>query len=551
MIQAQGPTGRCLALAIWLLLLAAPAQSDVGEQIFQIFDDLNHGVESAILPTEPHSKTTLGLFYGNRDYQPAWATSEDIQAVLGALADSAKDGLDPDDYHYSVLKSLETEYFASRSSREKANLHAAFDVLLSDGVLLYALHLQEGKVDPSRVEPTWNFTRRELDPEDIAQQLETAIDRGEVLDRLEDFRPDWRFYQLLREELARYRDIANRYEPLTLPEDTVLRPGMSHPNVAILREQLVRLGYPVGDASAPEQFDDDLKQAVKEFQHRHAQDADGIVGRNSFRELNTTYADRIDQIRLNLDRVRWVQDDVSEDLVVVNIPGFELYYFQGDGVEWQTDVMVGTIRTQTPVFLERMTYLEFNPTWTVPRSIIGRSLYGKFRADPSYVTEHNYSLYNSDGVAVDPASIDWENTSRGRFPYRVVQQPGPGNALGQVKFMFPNQYAIYLHDTPAKALFSRTARAFSAGCVRVHDPFHFAELILENESGGWDRDKIDGVVDSGKRTVVRLKDPVDIMLMYWTASPDQTSGLRFHQDVYNRDPKSLALLNEEPSWFAK
>ena len=271
------------------------------------------------------------------------------------------------------------------------------------------------------------------------------------------------------------------------------------------------------------------------------------MGRDSFRELNTTLAQRIDQIRLNLDRVRWVQDELVDELVVVNIPAYELYFFRDAALEWQTDVMVGTIRTQTPIFRADMSYLEFNPTWTVPRSIIARSLYAKFAADPAYLAQHDYRLYNSDGAPVDPMDIDWENTSPNRFPYRVVQQPGSGNALGRVKFMFPNKYAIYLHDTPSKALFSRTARAFSAGCVRVRDPLKFAELLLRDEDG-WDRERIAAVIDSGERTVVRFGTPVDVMLMYWTASPDLVSGIKFHPDIYHRDARSLELLEEEPGW---
>jgi murein L,D-transpeptidase YcbB/YkuD len=209
--------------------------------------------------------------------------------------------------------------------------------------------------------------------------------------------------------------------------------------------------------------------------------------------------------------------------------------------------MVGAIRTQTPIFRADMSYLEFNPTWTVPRSIIRKSLYGKFAADPNYISEHQYKLYSSDGAEVDPQSLDWSQYSANRFPFRVVQQPGPGNALGRVKFMFPNKYAVYLHDTPSKALFSRTARAFSHGCVRVRDPMHFASLLLADESG-WNRERIDQVVDSEERTVVRFGDPVDIMLMYWTTGPDLASGIKFHPDIYSRDPRSLELLKEKPRW---
>ena len=456
--------------------------------------------------------------------------------------------MNPEDYHYSTLVSLADEYFATRGRGDRERFRAAFDVLLSDGVLLYARHLQEGKIDPARVEATWNFPRRDFDARRVALALAEAIEQQTVVKRLNEFKPGLRFYRILKQELARYRTLAGEFDTLTLPEDTVLKPGMRHPNVALLRQQLERLGYDSVEAADAEFFDDGLTAAVKAFQGRHSIDPDGVVGRDSFRELNMTNEQRIDQIRLNLDRVRWVQDAIVDELVVVNIPGYELYFFRDAVLDWQTDVMVGTIRTQTPIFRADMSYLEFNPTWTVPRSIIGRSLYGKFAADPEYVAEHNYTLYNSDGTPVDPNEIDWASTSRSRFPYRVVQQPGPGNALGRVKFMFPNKYAIYLHDTPSKALFSRTARAFSAGCVRVRDPLKFAELLLRDENG-WDRGKIDAVIDGGERTVVRFETPIDVMLMYWTASPDLVSGIQFHPDIYNRDARSLELLEEAPRWI--
>jgi murein L,D-transpeptidase YcbB/YkuD len=537
-----------LSWVAWLLLLTgAVAQASPRDEIFDLFDILNQGEQPQILPEPVNASSTLELFYAARDYEPAWQGYEYVKRVLEELAASEREGLNPDDYHYRMLTSLVDEYFVSRDRDDRDRFRAAFDVLLSDGVLLYARHLQEGKVDPTRVEPTWNFPRRDFDPQRVALALAEAIDQRSVVKRLNQFKPQLRFYRLMKEELVRYRSLAEQYDALTLPEDTVLKPGMRHPNVAVLRELLARLGYDEVEGGEAEFFDDDLETAVKAFQGRHSVDADGVVGRDSFRELNTTYKQRIDQIRLNLDRVRWVQDGLVDELVVVNIPGYELYFFQDSALEWQTDVMVGTIRTQTPIFRADMSYLEFNPTWTVPRSIIQQSLYGKFAADPDYISEHQYKLYSSDGVEVDPQSLDWSQYSANRFPFRVVQQPGPGNALGRVKFMFPNKYAVYLHDTPSKTLFSRTSRAFSHGCVRVRDPMHFASLLLADESG-WNRERIDQVVDSGERTVVRFGKPVDIMLMYWTTGPDLVSGIKFHPDIYSRDPRSLELLKEKPRW---
>lgn len=533
-----------LALAVWTAPVA-PAQADVQAHIFDIFDSLNQGLQPLGMEQGLYASDTLTRLYSRRDYQPAWDSYEAIEPVLAELRASRDEGLEPDDYHYSVLKSLEAEYFSARDQHTRDRLRATFDVLLTDGVLLYGRHLQEGKVDPGRVEATWNFSRPDFEPALVVERVQEALAAGNVVERLQAFKPQMRAYGLAKAELARYRALASQYEFKEIPVDTVLRPGMRHDNVVALRTQLARLGYPVEDVDDGTLYDDDLVAAVRDFQQLHTLDADGIVGKGSFRELNTPYADRIDQLRLNLDRLRWIRNDITDQMVIVNIAGFEVYYFEDNALVWESDVMVGTIKHQTPIFRHEITYLEFNPTWTVPRSIISRSLFPKFNGNPEYVRSAGYKLYDRDGVEVDPFTLDWSRYSASRFPFRVVQQPGPNNALGRVKFMFPNQYAIYLHDTPARALFSRTSRAFSSGCIRVRHPLQFAELLLANENG-WDRARIDATIENGNRRVVRLGSPVEVMLMYWTASPTPDDRIQLHPDIYDRDARTLALLDEPP-----
>ena len=205
--------------------------------------------------------------------------------------------------------------------------------------------------------------------------------------------------------------------------------------------------------------------------------------------------------------------------------------------------MVGTINHETPVFRSDITYLEFNPTWTVPRSIINRSLLPSFKANPASVKKRDFVLYDRNGGAVDPAKLNWSKFSQSNFPYTVVQQPGVQNALGQVKFMFPNSYAIYLHDTPSKALFSKSSRAFSAGCVRVKNPFELARILFDDEKS-WNAEAIQKVVDAGERKRVSLSAPVAVMLMYWTAEPYGEKYIKFNPDIYTRDGGVLAALDK-------
>ena len=312
----------------------------------------------------------------------------------------------------------------------------------------------------------------------------------------------------------------------------MLKPGQSHANIPLLRERLAEMGYLQPGAPAGTRFDPALEEAVRRFQQDNALDVDGIVGRQSFSLLNLRYARRVELLRINMDRFRWIAHSMSDDFIVVNIAGFELYYLRGHRVIWETPVMVGTVAHQTPVFTARLKYLEFNPTWTVPRSIIARSLFPKFSANPQYVIDNRYNLIDSDGRHADPLTLDWSAYTGRNFPYSVVQEPGPNNALGRVKFIFPNRYAVYLHDTPSRALFARSARAFSSGCVRVRNPLEFAEVLLDDPQQ-WSLGQVESLVESRKpQERVFLQRPVDVMLMYWTTSPTPGGTVQFHADVY-------------------
>jgi murein L,D-transpeptidase YcbB/YkuD len=313
----------------------------------------------------------------------------------------------------------------------------------------------------------------------------------------------------------------------------------------LLRQRLKELAYLAPDVPETDLFDDSVKAAVQQLQHDYDLDADGVVGRQSYDILNLSSSAKVDKLRINLDRLRWVNETTSDDFIVVNIAGYELYYMRDKKAVWETPVMVGKIQTRTPIFHERLRYLELNPTWTPPRSLI-RGLVPKFKKDPQYAIEKGYKFYDSSGKEVSASSINWGAQSANSFPYRVVQMPGPSNAMGRVKFMFPNKHAIYLHDTPSRDLFSRDQRAFSAGCIRVEDPLELTRVLLDDPEN-WSAEKIQTVIDSGApKEVVRLERDIDVLLMYWTVSPSADDRVQFHPDVYQMDPPALALLNAPP-----
>ena len=290
-------------------------------------------------------------------------------------------------------------------------------------------------------------------------------------------------------------------------------------------------------------FDSTLLKEVVYFQKQHGLDDDGVIGKQTVELLNLTPQQRIDKLKANLERLRWLPNDVGDYVVEVNIAAFKLYLKENGKLIHECKVMTGKPYHKTPIFKDEMEYIDFNPTWTVPYSIATKETLPRLKKEgAAYLDRNNMELLNSSGKAINAHNVDFNSLSVGNFPYVIRQKPGPGNALGVVKFMFPNQYSVYLHDTQSKALFSRSSRAFSHGCIRVENPLELAEILLDDKKR-WDRDKIDKVVDSRKTTTVNLKKDVDVMLLYYTAGLFPDGTLFYLPDVYKRDQTILELLD--------
>jgi len=284
-------------------------------------------------------------------------------------------------------------------------------------------------------------------------------------------------------------------------------------------------------------YDDGLVEVMKHFQRRHGLSADGVAGPNTLRALNHSAEDRVKQLAINLERWRWLPRKLGANHVLVNQAGFELFMIKGNKTVDKRRVIVGKPFHQTPMFSGSIAYAEFNPTWTVPSSIAGKEMLPKIRKNPAYLEDMGYKLYtswSSKAKQANPYAIDWSTVSSKKFPYRIVQPPGPRNALGQVKFIFPNKFSVYLHDTPSRNLFSRTGRAFSHGCIRVHKPLEFAKKLF-SQQGGLAPSKVVGIVESKKRTRINLKRKMPVHLAYFTAWIDEEGIPLFFDDVYKRD----------------
>jgi murein L,D-transpeptidase YcbB/YkuD len=480
----------------------------------------------------------IPVFYERRQFRPAWISPAKIGDLMQAIDNVSEDGLLPDDYHRKSLQTL-TEQISAQSPPDP-QLLAMRDLLLTDALVLLGYHLQNGKVDPVRLDPNWNMSAK-IGGRAPVPLIQETIDSGSIYQFISDLRPRDEYYNHLKAALAQYRSIHDGGGWQPLPKGRTLKKGMEDKRVDMLRRRLTASGDLVSTPDGSTNiFDEDLEKAVKHFQSRRGLKPDGIVGRNTIKSLNAPVNAIIDQIRVNMERVRWVMGEDLDEFIFVNIPGFRLYYVRDEKIKWSTRAQVGQPFRQTPVFKAKMTYLEFNPTWTIPPTILARDILPAVKRDPDYLKKRNIRIINNKGKEIDSNSINWSDYSGKNFPYQLRQEPGPDNALGRVKFMFPNKHAVYLHDTPGKNLFEPESRAFSSGCIRIENPFELAQLLLGK---GWDKDRIQQIVKSKKTRRVKLTRPVPVILFYLTALPDMDGEFYALKDIYDRDQAVLEELN--------
>ncbi|MEN8108356.1 MAG: L,D-transpeptidase family protein, partial [Pseudomonadota bacterium] len=443
----------------------------------------------------------LPALYEKYNYQPIWTNPDSVRQLVDAIEDSYHDGLTPEDYHLTLIQQLQEQLAVKPDPAKQAEL----DVVLTDSLVRLGYHLLIGKVDPESLDSNWNMDRTlELDP---MLRMSTAIDTAQVTGLVASFHPQAGFYHDLKQALADYRKIQARGGWPQVPAGETLKPGMTDPRITTIRQRLAVTGDMPAVSMESALYDDAVEAGVKQFQQRHGLEADGVVGKGTLAAMNVPVEARIDQLRVNLDRARWVLHDLPQDFVVTDIAGFNVQYIRDGQEAWKTRAQVGKAYRKTPVFRDRIRYIEFNPTWTIPPTILKNDILPKVKKDPEYLRNKNMVVLDQQGTQIDLATIDWSQYPGKGFPYLIRQQPGPKNALGRVKFIFPNKHAVYLHDTPHKSGFGRAERAFSSGCIRIQDPFHFAELLLADKPD-WDRAKIDAVVESRETTRVNLTDPL-------------------------------------------
>lgn len=553
----------------------------VAEQIRTRIEAVCVGTELRVCGDPVYDSEALPGFYLRRLNRPAWSDGRGLTrpviALVNALHRADRDGLRSQDYHLAAIRTLLAAVRGDiRNGGEiLPDRWAELDLLLTDAFLVFGSHLLAGRVNPETLKPEWVANRRGAD---LAAVLESALASGDVAGTLAMLEPPQQGFRRLRAALAYHRAVAARGGWPSIPDGPKLKRGDYGLPVARLRERLrlggdlvpddygpswfalqerllIRNDFVTVAGMDPERFDEALERALKRFQARYGLTAHGVMDATTRRELNVSAERRVEQLEVNLERWRWLPQDLGRRHIIVNIPAFELEVVEKDAVVMSMRVVVGRPYQHTPVFSETMRYLVLNPYWHVPHAIAVKDVLPQVKRDYSYLMQQQMRVFRGWGPearAIDPATVDWSAVTPSRFPFRLAQDPGPVNALGRIKFMFLNKFNVYLHDTPARLMFAETQRDFSHGCIRIQKPLDLALYLLQPDPK-WDRDALLRALDKEKDRSVALPAPIAVHLLYWTAWADEDGTIEFRRDIYGQDAPLLAALRspspalQEPS----
>ncbi|MGE0006778.1 MAG: murein L,D-transpeptidase [Parvibaculaceae bacterium] len=498
--------------------------------------------KEATLRVTPDERTAILDVYRAGGFKPLWTSSEGLgqrgRDVLARLAGSAGEALEPADYLPPVLGS-----FADSPTLFRGDMvHLArLDLGLTAMALKYARHISGGRLVPDRLTKYNDIAPETVDPAAAAKVLAWSPFPIEYLESLEPTHPA---FGLFKAELARKRALLNVADSEAIPLGKRVKPGASDDRLPLVRHHLERLGY-LGPGSAaadaadvPAVLDPAMSDALKAFQSEAQIKSWGGLDQATVNALNGRTEERnVQRLVYNIERLRWLPKDLGRKYVFVNQAAYQLQVFDAGHEVWRTKVIIGKPLTQTVAFHDRMETVVFNPSWGVPPSIIRKEMLPILRRDPSYLDRLGYRVVTRSGQIVRSSSVDWSAYSKG-VPYSIQQPPSDDNALGEIKFLFPNSHSIYFHDTPARSLFARSARAFSHGCVRVENPRIFAEKLL-----GWSGEEVAKHIDSGRSQSAKVKADIKVHITYFTAWPDQTGKIVYYDDVYGRDQRMESAIS--------
>ncbi|WP_241559881.1 L,D-transpeptidase family protein [Solirhodobacter olei] len=522
---AGGPAGAQAILAG----MAQPAAQGQPAAVQAMMSAFAQGVAAAV----SHDRA-LEEFYRSTDYRPVWTDAADAarrQAFLDALANAGLQGLPAARYDRAGL-------IAKLRGAETERDRAEAEVSMSRTFLEYARDAWSGVIDPSNIGPGLVLKVDRPDPLALMKGLVAASDPQGYMASLLPQAPQYN--ALLKEKLTlAHLAATDAWGPPVRAGK--LKAGMSGPEVVALRNRLIAMGYLA--PSADPSFDADMQAAVMQFQADHGLAPDGVVGPATLEEINVQPIDRLKAVMADMERWRWLPRDLGQKYVWVNLPDFSARVIVGHRVVFDSPVVIGknTKDTRTPEFSNTMRYMDVNPVWNVPKSIATKEYLPAFQKDPN--ADSQLVLINQSGQIVDRSTVDFSQYDQNNFPFELKQPPSRDNALGLVKFMFPNRYNIYLHDTPSKYLFKYDRRDFSHGCVRLQKPFDLAYLLL-----GWQnpdpKAEFQRALATKDQQTIDLKSPLPVHLVYFTAIPSLTGHMQYRRDIYGRDGRIFAALQQ-------
>lgn len=525
----------------------AEARISAADLIREVIESRQPGDRFRALDVDLYSSVLLPGQYIESSFMPLWITHPDslgkVQQMLRYIESVEFHGLVPDHYHLAIISGLFDEITKDSSLVFNGNYLANLDLLLSDAYFILASHLYHGKIDPESLEALWGIRRNKPDlPFD--KHLKEIIESESVESGFRNFYPPHPGYKAMVSEAKRLHLMLEDDFSVQIPQKQLsVKPGDSADYIADIKKKLEFLGlYQTDTLDNIYKYDDKAVEGIKKLQELFGFNTDGAIGKNTLKALNMPVKERINQLYVNMERMRWMPDSLEPLYVMVNIADYTLGAFRGSDTLITMRTIVGKNYRETPVFNSKITYLVMSPSWTVPPTIQRQDVIPEVSKNIGYLAGKNMKVFDSKGKAVDPSTVNWR---RDGMRYTIRQAPGASNALGKVKFMFPNKHNVYLHDTPSRELFKRDERTFSSGCIRIEKPFELAELLL-SDMPDWTPERIRQAMNSGAERTVVLKSPVGVYIYYLTAWGTAAGKIHYRSDIYERDKEMQKALKEKP-----